>query len=679
MKEIRSFPHAIREIEHTLIPLSDGTRLAARLWYPEGAESRPVPAILEYLPYPKRDDTALRDSMTQPYFAGSGYACVRVDIRGSGESDGILADEYLPLEQADGLEVLRWIADQPWCDGHIGMIGKSWGGFNGLQIAAHRPPELKAIITVCSTDDRYADDVHYMGGCLLGDNLSWASSMFADLSIPPDPELVGDRWRTMWRARLEGASHWLETWLTHQRRDDYWKQGSICEDYGAIQCPVFAVSGWADGYSNAVFRLLANLDVPRKGLIGPWSHKYPHLGFPGPAIGFLQEALRWWDRWLKGIDTGVEREPMLRVYMQDYVPPTMYASTIPGRWVAEDAWPSPHIHEQTLRLTPGFLVRDGDDGDEELAPSARPQAIQSPLSVGMFAGKWCSFTATPDLPHDQRQEDGGALVFDSLPLEDDLEILGAPVAVLELESSKPVAMICVRLSSVAPDFRTTRVTYGLLNLTHRNSHEHPEPLEPGKRYRVEVRLNEVAQILPAGNAIRLALSTSYWPLAWPPPESARLTIHPEGSELVIPVRPPRASDDELPEFGEPEIAAPVQTQMIEPRRYDWRVVRDLARDVSTLEVLKDEGAYRFTDNDLVVAHSTFETYSHRANDFASVRGETELIRRLRRGGWSVKTVTRTVLTCDGSHFRLRADLDAYEGEERIFCRTWDRRIPRDLV
>jgi uncharacterized protein len=675
MKEITSFPHAIREIEHTLIPLSDGTRLAARIWHPEGAEKAPVPAILEYLPYPKRDDTALRDSMTQPYFAGYGYACVRVDIRGSGESEGILRDEYLPLEQRDGLEVLRWIAAQPWCDGNLGMIGKSWGGFNGLQIASLRPPELKAIITVCSTDDRYADDVHYMGGCLLGDNLSWASSMFADLSIPPDPELVGERWLEMWRERLEHSSHWLETWLSHQRRDAYWKHGSICEDYGSIQCPVFAVSGWADGYSNAVFRLLAHLEVPRKGLIGPWSHKYPHLGSPGPAIGFLQEALRWWDRWLKGLDTGVEDEPMLRVWMQDYVPPTMYTATIPGRWVAEEAWPSPRLEPHTLALAPGLLVRDGEQ--EALAPSPRPLAIQSPLSVGMFAGKWCSFTATPDLPHDQRQEDGGALVFDSVPLTEDLEILGAPEVELELASSEPVAMICVRLSSVAPDFRTTRVTYGLLNLTHRESHEHPAPLAPGERYRITVRLNEIAQVVPAGNALRLAISTSYWPVAWPPPASTRLTIHPESSRLVLPVRPARDADAALPPFGEPEGAAPLATEMQTPRTYDWRVIRDLARDLSTLEVIKDEGAYRFTDNDLVVAHKSVERYSHRANDFTSVRGETELTRRLSRGAWSITTVTRTVLTCDETHFRLRADLDAYHGEKRIFCRSWDHRIPRD--
>jgi len=158
------FPRRVRVVENDWIPLSDGTRLAAKLWLPEDAEEDPVPAILEYLPYRKRDATAHRDSIRHPYVAGHGYAIARVDIRGTGDSDGIILDEYLPQEQEDAVEVLAWLAAQPWCTGSLGMFGISWGGFNGLQVAARRPPGLKAIITVGSTDDRYADDVHYNGG-----------------------------------------------------------------------------------------------------------------------------------------------------------------------------------------------------------------------------------------------------------------------------------------------------------------------------------------------------------------------------------------------------------------------------------------------------------------------------------------------------------------------------------
>ena len=317
---VTQFPRIVREIEHTTIPLKDGTRLAARIWLPADAEADPVPALLEYLPYRKRDGTHERDALTHPYLAGHGYASVRVDIRGSGESEGVLSDEYSQQELDDALEVIAWLAGQPWCCGAVGMFGISWGGFNALQVAALQPPALKAIVTLCSTDDRYADDVHYMGGAKLASaDLGWGGFFFADMCHPPDPLLVGGRWREMWLQRLENMPLFLERWLKHQRRDAYWQHGSVCEDFSAIRCPVFAVGGWTDGYSNAIPRLLEHLDVPRKGLIGPWAHGYPHFALPGPQIGFLQDMLRWWDYWLKGIDTGVMAEPILRAFMTDCV------------------------------------------------------------------------------------------------------------------------------------------------------------------------------------------------------------------------------------------------------------------------------------------------------------------------------------------------------------------------
>ena len=348
---VTTFPRTVRIIEHTLIPLQDGTTLAARIWLPEDAERNPVPAILEYLPYRKRDGTYERDALTYPYLAGHGYAGVRVDIRGSGESSGLLFDEYTQQEQDDALEVIAWLAARPWCSGAVGMMGISWGGFNGLQVAARRPPALKAIVTLCSTDDRYADDVHYMGGAMLTSGLGWASFFFRAMCHPPDPLLVGDNWRAMWMERLENVPLFAELWLRHQRRDAYWRHGSICEDYAAIQCPVYAVGGWTDGYKNAIPRLLERLTAPRKGLIGPWAHAYPHFAQPGPQIGFLQETLRWWDHWLKGLDTGVMDEPLLRAWMTESVTPARYHETLPGRWVGEPSWPPAGSAPHRLFLT----------------------------------------------------------------------------------------------------------------------------------------------------------------------------------------------------------------------------------------------------------------------------------------------------------------------------------------
>ena len=266
VKTVSDFRRAVREIENVWIPLSDGARLAARLWLPEDAERDPVPAILEYLPYRKRDFTATRDELTHAYFAGHGYACIRVDLRGSGDSECLLWGEYLKQEQDDALEVIDWIARQPWSTGAVGMIGISWGGFNGLQVAARRPPALKAIITVCSTDDRYADDVHYIGGALLQNNLTWGSTMLAYMTRPPDPALVGERWREMWLERLRNLPLLVAEWLGHQRRDEFWKHGSVCEDFSDIMCAVYAVGGWTDGYPNAIPRLLAGLEGTPQGL-----------------------------------------------------------------------------------------------------------------------------------------------------------------------------------------------------------------------------------------------------------------------------------------------------------------------------------------------------------------------------------------------------------------------------
>ena len=255
LRTVTDFPRAVREIENAWIPLSDGCRLAARLWLPEDAEAQPVPAILEYLPYRKRDGTAGRDALTHPYLAGHGYACVRVDMRGNGDSDGLMLDEYLPQEQDDALEVIAWLAAQPWCTGAVGMMGISWGGFNALQVAMRRPPALKAIVTLCSTVDRYADDIHYKGGCLLGENLGWAATMLAYSSRPPDPLLVGQRWRPMWLNRLAHEPVLIDTWLRHPTRDAYWRHGSVCESWGSVQAATLAVGGWNDAYRNAVPRL----------------------------------------------------------------------------------------------------------------------------------------------------------------------------------------------------------------------------------------------------------------------------------------------------------------------------------------------------------------------------------------------------------------------------------------
>lgn len=680
MRTITSLPHAVEETEHLWIPMSDGTRLAARLWKPITAEHDPVPGVLEMIPYRKRDLTAVRDSIHHPYMAGHGYACLRVDLRGSGDSEGVLTDEYLAQELDDVEEVLAWMSEQPWCTGQSGIMGISWGGFNGLQVAARQPKGLGAVVTVCSTDDRYFDDVHYMGGCLLTDNLSWASTMFAYNSSPPDPNIVGERWRDMWLQRIEHSGLWLENWLEHQRKDDYWRHGSINENFSDVEVPVFAVSGWADGYSNAVFRLLRGLESPTRGLIGPWSHKYPHLGQPGPAIGFLQEMVDWWDYWLKDKkDNGAMDGPELSIWMQDTVAPSTTYEDRPGRWVGEPQWPSPRIIETHYPLGRHRIF------DSETARHAAGESpeltVQSPLSVGQYGGKWCSYNAPPDMPYDQREEDGGAMVFDSDPLPERLELLGGPTVELSLSANQPVAMVAVRLSDVAPDDAATRVSYGVLNLNHYAGPDNPQPLEPGEKQKVTVRLNGLAQSFPAGHRLRLSVSTSYWPVVWPSPEPVRLTVDPNESTMILPIRPTSIDDDTAltPSFRPPEGAPALETLQVKPGEHDWTISRNLAELTGKLEVIKDLGEVRFEDIDLNLTRRAVERYTFADGDMNSVRGQTDWVMAFAREDWDVQTYTKTVLTSSVDAFHIYAELDAYEGETRVASKTWNTTIDRDFI
>ena len=310
----------LRIIPDMGIPLPDGVRLSARIWMPTDMP-RPLPAILEYLPYRKTDGTAARDHGMHSHFARHDYVCLRVDRRGCGDSEGLFDDEYSEQELQDGVDVVNWIAAQEWCDGNVGMQGISWGGFNSLQIAARAPDPLKAVITIGSSVDRYCDDIHYKGGIQLSENIGWAAVVMSWFSMPPDPQVVGERWRDMWMTRLENTPFLAREWMRHPDRDAYWEHGSVCEDYSAIKAPVLAMGGMHDGYRNTVPLLAANLTAPIKGVAGPWSHKYPHISTIEPSIDYLGEALRWWDHWLKGVDTGVDRDPGYRVYVMDSVRP----------------------------------------------------------------------------------------------------------------------------------------------------------------------------------------------------------------------------------------------------------------------------------------------------------------------------------------------------------------------
>ena len=369
---------------------------------------------------------------------------------------------------------------------------------------------------------------------------------------------------------------------------------------------------------------------------------------------------------------------MLRVWQQDSVPPETAYEERPGRWIGESSWPSRNITERRYALAPYTIcLGEGHGGSQQHGGQERAQGLQSPLSVGLAAGKWCSYAATPDLPGDQREEDGGSLIFTSQPLPEALDIFGRPELEFELSCNKPQAMLAVRLSDVAPDGKATRATYGLLNLSHRDSDASPEPLIPHRRYRMRIPMNGIAQRFPPGHQLRVSVSTSYWPLAWLPPEAAQVDIYPDSSTLILPERKPGEEDARLPAFDAPEEAPPLKVHHFATSEHNWLLHRDLAAKEATLEVINDQGHFRIEETGTEVRRSTREWYSTQYDDFTSARGETYTERAFKRDDWNVEVYTRTVLSCDESNFFIHAQLDAYEEDYRVFSKNWERVIPRD--
>jgi uncharacterized protein len=668
----------VQDIENVWIPMADGCRLAARIWMPANAPESPVPAILEYIPYRKRDFMRRRDESIHPWFARHGYVSVRVDMRGSGESDGIMHDEYLQLEQDDALEVIAWIAAQPWCSGQVGMMGKSWGAYNSLQVAARRPPALKAIISVMGTDDRYAECIHYYGGCLLQDNFWWGCVMQAFNARPPDPQIVGERWRQMWLERLEQEQFWPEIWLRHQQLDAYWKHGSVCFDYEAVQCPTWFWGGWADLYRDTPLRLAEHLRVPHKVTVGPWAHLYPHEAIPGPAVGFLQEAVRWWDHWLKGRDSGLMNEPAHRFYMVESAGPVSHIEHRRGRWVPEATWPSPQVRVQTLTLVPGRLISRAEVPEQALS-------IASPQTTGMACGDWASFGNPGDLPVDQSLDSFGSLEFDGEPLAEQLEVLGNPAVLLDVAADRPTAFVVARLIDVAPDGSAALVSRGFLNLTQRESRESSVPVVPGTRYRVRVSLHGTGYVFPKGHRLRVALSTAYWPIIWPAPEPVTLTVFTGASVLQLPVREARQEDASLPPLPEPAAATPSPATVLREGRVERSVTTDPLTGEVNHRLYTDGGVFgawgkfRLEDIGLEMSHAYERNYRiHPANPNSAVATMTQTY-EMARGTWQTRIDAGAEMRSTVTTFELSAWMEAFEGDKSVCRRQWSASIPRSGV
>ena len=632
------------------------------------------PAVIEYLPY-RKDDLGLSSADAHRYFAARGYASVRIDARGTGNSAGHSTDEYTEQEQQDAYDACEWLAAQEWCSGAVGAFGTSYGGYTACQLAANRPPHLKAIAPMYGFDDRYSDDCHYAGGQLQTYDIGrYGTRMLATNALPPLPGSVGPAWAEMWSERLERSESWLLQWLRHQTDGPYWRVGSIRDRVEEIECAVLLWGGWQDGYVNPIFRMFPRLGGPKRAIIGPWMHARPDTGPPGPLIDWLAETARWWDQWLKGMDTGVTSLAPVVVYMQQFDKPSTGRQLTSGYWREEASLPPDKAGELRLYLHADELLRE-----DQVTETAADRLDYH------FPGGWASgeFSAggLPDfgLPLDQRLDDPTSLIYSGPPLSEPQEVLGRPVVVLYVESSAPALQYSVRLCDLAADGTVALVSRGNLNATRRTSLAAPEPMETGVVYRLEIQLNATAWRFEPGHRIRLMISNTEFPRLWPTPDLAVGFVHRGGDRASCVTVPTIEAGDPASEpvaFGEP-------TRPARPAARE--TLRDAYQDV-TYHVLDDavEARSGFVRTARLADGSEFadtRKLSTRASisDPAHVHaaGETEI--ELRRDGWTVLASARSDVISNRETFNVSQMLTILLNGELRHERRWTESIPRVLL
>lgn len=653
--------HAVEETEHLWVPMPDGTRLAARLWRPAGGARHP--AILEIIPYRKRDMVRARDERNHPVFAEHGYASLRIDMRGSGDSEGLMVDMYGEDELADTRHAIEWIARQPWCDGRVGIFGTSWGGTAALQASVDAPKSLKAAIAVCATHDRYEDDIHHKGGCLITDTIEWGATLPAILASPPDAATVGPGWRETWRARLEALAFPLETWIREEARGSYWRRGSVRHRTEALTIPIFCVGGWSDRYSNSVMSLVDARPNLVWGLVGPWGHHYPDVGHPGPAVPFQQIALDWWNHWLKRNGTGDLGWPRLRLWLREFDPPENVIETRAGRWIVTGASASEAI-PYVLHLARGHLsLRPG---------SVKEDTVPDDLRVGEAAGDTGYFGRFGGLPLDQAADDARSLVFETAPLEEDLILLGAPELKLHVRTGKRQAQLAVRLCDVAPDGVSCRIGLALRNLALDANFD--APAEPTNDARdVTIRFPTIAYRVRAGQRLRLAISSSYWPMAWPSPDSGEIRIsHGRLSVPLLagPIRPHERTAAPVRDVPRnprhKQIAAPPleRHSSVDP---NGRLVSGWRQPYTSLQLDETASIFGYAS----AAH-------HSIAVDAPLSAMSQFTHRLRfeRPDGTAEIICTARVTCDAAQYHVVGEATASWNDSIVFETTWNSLLHR---
>jgi putative CocE/NonD family hydrolase len=658
------------------IAARDGVLLSANLFLPQPkTPGERFPAILEMIPYRKDDWRYNTDWSRMTYLAQHGYGCCRLDVRGTGSSGGVAYDEYTEAETQDGCDAVTWLADQPWCSGNVGMWGVSYGGFTAIQVAMQRPPALKAIFPVYATDDRYTDDVHYIGGCkTVSEMAQYAVSQVAMNALPPRPAYWGAGWQTQWRRRLEQTPPWTLEWLRHQHDGPYWRRGSLAPAYERITCAVYHIGGWHDGYTNAALRMHASCTAaPCKTLVGNWVHAMPDYAYPGPNIDWLHELLRFFDCWLKGIDNGIMAEPPFTYFRRQFTTPVSFPAVLNGEWCAESRYPPARAETATFYFGRGTLAPSPPGAEHVDTYVHRP-------TWGTAGGLCYGSGMGPNgLAGDLRPDEALAVTYTSAPLVAPLDVLGNPTVVLHLRCTAPVAHVAVRLADVAPDGVSALVTTGVLNLTHRASHAAPAPLDTQTICAVQVPLKAVGYRFLRGHRIRISIASALWPVIWPSPFPCENYLHCGPlfpSRLELPCLPPAAG---LPlsaqlKFDLPHLEAIGSEQDVDPR---WEIVADRMRDTVTVRV-RDGNETNVPGGIVLYTQEELDLVAH-ADDPANVALTNRVEYRLQVDGAATEIVAEGAIHSTQDAFLFDLALHVQLDGSPFYAKRWRERIARDLL
>jgi len=703
--------HVVTVLPHFMVKVSDGVQLAIKFWFPEEnaagryfneAESEIIyspktpemqgkyPVVMEYIPYRKADFTSPRDYRRHTWLSSHGYVVARVDMRGSGDSEGVYYDEYLPQEQKDACEIIAWYAQQPWCNGKVGMYGKSWGGFNGLQVAYEQPPALKAVISLYSTDARYESDMHYEGGCILGTGMpSWAARMQIWNANPPCPK-YNSNWKKLWKERLEkGGDPWLTKWMSHQVKDDYWKHASVEQDYSKIKAAVLTIGGWSDGYFEAVFRLIQNIPTA-KGIVGPWPHDWPDDCEPGPVMDFMTECLNWWDHHLKDIKNEVVHLPKIRLFQAHSNPPATLpkVSNWPGQWLAAESWPFKGTEERI------FFPDNADNKLGLKSTDEKWELSKYNSGNGLWCPEWLGWNCEAlEGPFDERFNDELSSTWTTDVLNEDIKLCGRPHLTCTLKiNNGNQGQIIARLCDIFPDGRSRYITRGILNLTHRDGNEEGQQkyLVPGEVYTVKVPLHTMAYVIPAGHKLRLSISPSYWPVVWTSNVDPKMEILTGKKHTYVTLPVIKAEEFKIPSTLEnhmvatnPLIGPPLPKEIIRDGNYDVKIQYNPCLGTSSRTATFDSGKYLSKDTGTILDDfvSGIEVAEIKDGDPLSANVVITSNLGLNWPDQNIETKTKCYTKMWGTEtdFHIISKIEILCNDELFFGRDWHDIVPRKYV